>query len=245
MREPKYNKNRLSQYFYGAWKSREDDRIHAFKDDNKRDEVNQIAELFVNDIINGATDIISSLSGEKTRDAFKYLINESQSERDNDITWVVSELLDDYLGIRTIEAQATAENRLYHLIAWCAEGKVSLMTKDYLHRAAECYLYGFDEQFIIMCRSALEAAFLNAVPDNLCKKYFRKKNNEDYTLWQRIEVGSKENLYENQIVKYARYIKNVANDLLHPEKGRKFPITEKRVLDIMMKTIICVCELEK
>lgn len=244
MEQKHYNENRLSQDFHEVLKSREHERYHEFPNSGQRDEVYQVADSLIKAILDGSTDIISNVSVQDAKRAWRDLVKAP----DDHVLRVAWELLDEKLGTRTIIAQKMAEERFFHLLAWCSDGNVSPLTKHYLHRAAECYLYGFDEQCVIMCRSSLEAAFSNAVPDKTCedsprlKQKYKGRNQHDFTLKDRIEVAKDTNTCTQNVYDYANWIRNTANDVVH--KGRN-AIKEEELRNIVMKTIVCVSELEK
>jgi len=62
MREPCYNKDRLSECFHGAWQSRDEERYYTSGDKTSRDEVLFAAEHQARAIVDGATDLISEVT---------------------------------------------------------------------------------------------------------------------------------------------------------------------------------------
>lgn len=249
MVSPKYNEHRLSESFYGAWESHHEERYYSLQGSEEyRDEIIQIAIYQAQAILDGATDLMSPISTERAGKLYKQMLStlmdhSSKSDKDKDIAWVLQETIDDNLGTFTIEAQATAENRINHLLAFVQNYGVSIYTKKYLHRITQCYLFGFDEQCIIMCRSALESALIQSVPDNMCKKHKPKKDDK-YYLGNRIEVAKELDLFNKDFFEHITYINETAKDLIHPDRCNSVHLNDDIVRDILMKTVACISILE-
>lgn len=60
-----------------------------------------------------------------------------------------------------------AEQRLVQLVALIASRPLSQRAASYLDRATRLYLWGFDPECLIMCRSALEAAVASRLYDEV------------------------------------------------------------------------------
>lgn len=103
---------------------------------------------------------------------------------------------------------------------------------QFLGRLSRCYIWGFDSECVILCRSAVDTAFRETIRDSLCEKH--KKNNADnrIDLAKRIKTAYKESLIDENIKEMAFFIKNCGNDAVHSQ-----PATEVNVFDIIKKTI--------
>lgn len=249
MASPHYNEDRLSQYFHGAWESRHEERYYSFGPNHDyRDEVLRIASFQAQMVLDGVMDLASPYSTERAKRLYRQAIDahsaDSKTEKEKDIAWALPEIIDDSLGVFVIEAQAKAENRIHDLIGFMQTHPVSKPTKRYLRRITECYLFGFDEQCIIMCRSALESALMQFIPNDKCEKHMPKEGFAHYSLNDRIEVAEKLGLFPCEFFEIVRYIKNTANDLIHPDRYKSVTVTDDVVRDILMKTVVCISFLE-
>jgi hypothetical protein len=249
MTSPKYNENKLSEAFYGAWESRHEERYYSLHGSEEyREKIIQIAGFQAQVILDGATDLMSGISTERASKLYKQMLNtlrddDSKSDKEKDIAWILEETLDDRLGSFTIEAQTTAENRINHLVAFLQNYPVSPYTRKYLHRMTQCYLFGFDEQCIIMCRSALEGAFIQAIPDSVCRKHKLKRNNQ-YYLGDRIEAAKEMGMFPPAFFDMVECINKIAKDIIHPDRYESVHLNDDVVQDILMKTVACISILE-
>jgi hypothetical protein len=140
--------------------------------------------------------------------------------------------------------QASAESRFTKLVLLGKKALIDPRTADYLRRVSQCYLVGLDEQCVIMCRSALEAAFLQAVPDHVCEAIpeVRKaprtgRGKPEYSLDDRMRAASAKGIAGDGLLKMARFVKKVANELLHPERETRHRLDDEMMDMIVMETI--------
>ena len=156
----------------------------------------------------------------------------------------VHRVIDEQLGQIVVSMQASAESRFMKLVLMGKKVLIDSRTADYLRRVTQCYLVGLDEQCVIMCRSVLEAAFLQAVPDRVCeetpevrKPPPRGRDRPEYSLVDRMRAASAKGIADDGTLKLARFVKNVANDLIHPEREMRHKLDEGAMDMIVMETI--------
>lgn len=257
---PAYNKNRPSDYFLRALNHRKDEQIEKANEISSAEEniaeILEIADRQAKFIIDGATDLVSPKSSTRAFRLYKRIIdgikNKTFSKKEEGAGYLVNECLDDYLAKRTIDLQTVAEERILHLLVCGSDSYPCYLTKRYLHMITECYLYGFDVQCVIMCRSALEASFMQAVPDSLCKQYFKPKiiphKKNYFSLGHRLWIAKKEKICSKNtetVCDWADQVNTRANDLLHPDRDKSIALSQEVLIDTIMKTIQCIVAVDK
>lgn len=108
-------------------------------------------------------------------------------------------------------------NRLLRLVDLFMQEKPQGQTVDFLRRISRCYIWGFDPECVILCRSALDTAFKDKIHDKICKKYRRPAARYGYTLAQRINAAEKENMISSDRAKKARAVNGVATETVHDQ----------------------------
>jgi len=98
---------------------------------------------------------------------------------------------------------------------------------DFLRLVTRCYIWGFDAECIVLCRSAMEKAIKDKL---MCEKRLGKK--QYYTLKHRIEVAKREGLIDDNIAKIADGIRDRGNTVVH-----KDPKATKLVSQTIHETI--------
>jgi hypothetical protein len=248
---PKFNNDRLSSFYYEVLKSRDHERFYSIpENDEYRDQILQIAKFQAKVILDGATDLISYISTKRSQKLYSEMLallreDYPGPEKNKTIAWALYESIDDSLGCFTVEMQAIAENRFHRLIGLLQDFNVSLYTKKYLHRIAKCYLFGFDEACIIMCRSSLEAAFMQRITRSMCNHYREQNDCDDYdNLSFRIRVAKSMGWFNEAFYTQVAHIKNTANDILHPNRNSPETLTDKLILEVLINTLVCINVLE-
>jgi hypothetical protein len=240
-----YNEGRLSEAFYNSIANSRDDRI---LDDNKdMQNLMESSEKWADLLFQVGS---SPLSEKSAIDAqiFIYKLQESHNEK---LREHVEKILDEHIGKFIVKMQYIAENRFLKLIDMGQSALINVKTLEYLRRATLCYLFGLDEQCLIMCRSVLEAAFLDTVPDIDCEKNLKvaKKPRHgrtkiEYTLSDRIATLQNKSTKYRELCKEAYLINKSANELIHPDRdAHNFPLN--RIDDLLKKTIQIVKELSQ
>lgn len=108
--------------------------------------------------------------------------------------------------------------KLYILVIKTAPSKT---TQSFLSRLSRCFVWGFDPECIILCRSAIDAAFRDVVDDEICRKYEILPRSYEFTLSSRIQAAFKEGIIDNRIRNAAYRVKNRGDKAVHyqPDLG--------------------------
>jgi len=77
------------------------------------------------------------------------------------------------------------------------------------------------------------------------KNALPNRDKPEYTLSNRIEAAIIRGIAGPETVKMARFVKNIANDFIHPQCERKRELNEKFMLMIIMETIEVIQALSK
>jgi len=88
-------------------------------------------------------------------------------------------------------------------------------TADFLRRVSRCYLWGFDPECIILCRSVLDTAFREAVSDERCESALGLPKGCEFSLSNRIEVAYKKGLISRRARQAAHRVKHRGNKAVH------------------------------
>jgi hypothetical protein len=106
-------------------------------------------------------------------------------------------------------------------------------TLSFLRRLSRCYIWGFDPECVILCRSVIDTAFKDTITDSLCEKYYTKRKPEDdFGLANRIVTAKKEKIITSDISKLAFLVKDRGDKAVHAQ-----PDVTKDVLGTIANTI--------
>jgi hypothetical protein len=245
MEERPYNEGRLSQAFDNAIANSRDGRIEDFYGTGlEAPGVMERSEQLARLIFHGAKDLVSHESVGRAQQEIEAIFSAPETDEKELLKAQVIRVIDEQIGHAIVAMQACAESRFIKLVCIGKEALIDSRTADYLRRVTQCYLLGLDEQCVIMCRSALEAAFLQAVPDHVCdsvpqvrKVPWKGHDKPEYTLDNRIKAALDKKIVNGGIRKLARGVKDVANDLLHPDREMRRTPDDKTMDMIVMETI--------
>jgi hypothetical protein len=119
--------------------------------------------------------------------------------------------------------------RMLHLWACLLEGAPSPKCLAFLRRVSRCYVWGFEPECIIMCRSALEAAFDAEVATDECIGVLgdehrpRRDGVPVYDLYDRVNVAKEKGYIDSEAKAKADRIREAGNAMVHrrplPPKG--------------------------
>jgi len=245
MDDKPYNEGRLSESFDNAIANSRDGRIEDFYGTElDASEIMDDSEHLARVIFHGAKDLVSDESIARAQEELESLFAAPDSPEKEMLVPHVHRVIDEQIGRVIVSMQASAESRFMKLVLLGKKALIDSRTGDYLRRVSQCYLVGLDEQCVIMCRSALEAAFLQTVPDRTCDQVaeVRKtprpgRETPEYTLDDRMRAAKAAGIVDDGVLKLARFVKNVANDLVHPERERRRALDQKTMDMILMETI--------
>ncbi len=246
MKGKTYNDGRLSEAFYNAVANSRDSRIENLSGmELDVSEIMDRSKRLARAILNGANDLVSDSSVARAQEEIESMFSDKATTENNEVLAThVGQVIDEQMGYSIVSMQASAESRFIKLVLLGQKVLIDKQTSEYLRHVTFCYLIGLDEQCIIMCRSALEAAFLQAIPDFMCeevpevrKKPLPNKEKPEYSLNDRIKTASAKNITTEYILKLARFVKNIANDLIHPNRKMQRELDEK-VMDMIVKETV-------
>jgi hypothetical protein len=104
--------------------------------------------------------------------------------------------------------------RLYNLVLSTSPSE---STQQFLTRLCRCYIWGFDPECVMLCRSVIDTAFNKKVTYKMCKKYPVEDNKSPFSLENRIEVALKEKFIDRDIAKKAHSIRLRGNTAVHKQ----------------------------
>lgn len=99
------------------------------------------------------------------------------------------------------------------------ECKMNKNIVDFLTRVTRSYVWGFDTECIILCRSAMDKAIKDKVTYEMYENFEKRfgKQKEGYVLFTRIKVAQQEGLIDEEIAKIAHAIRLRGNEVLHDD----------------------------
>jgi hypothetical protein len=105
------------------------------------------------------------------------------------------------------------EDDLYHV----RKIRLTPAVKDFLLLVRRSYLWGFDTESVILCRSAMEKALENRVTYEICEKYFGPPHGGGYSLQDRIIAAKREGILNDETAEIAEKIRLRGNTALHKD----------------------------
>lgn len=134
----------------------------------------------------------------------------------------VEEHLAIYLAKNFINKINKAADRLVSLeysLTIMENFKMNKTIAKFLTLVTRSYVWGFDAECIILCRSAMEKAIEDKVTYEMCENILGKRygKQQNYVLADRIMVAQKEGLIEKEIAKIANNIRVRGNKVLHDD----------------------------
>jgi hypothetical protein len=145
------------------------------------------------------------------------------------------ERLEAYFAENSIEKIEEAASRLMSLeneLYITGNLHLTPAVKDFLQLVMRSYLWGFDAECIILCRSAMENAIKNRVTDDMCEKHLGPSTREHYSLPDRIFAAKREGILNDEITKIATSIKWRGDTTVH-----KDPNATKNIYGTITDTI--------
>jgi len=143
------------------------------------------------------------------------------------------ELARDLVGNRLEEA-AKRVMQLIEVATTCEIGKVTTL---FLMRVSRCFVWQFDTECVIMCRSALDTAFQDTVSVELCESRKKSRGHHGYTLQDRIEAALPR-LIDKSAYDAAKRVKTRGDKTVHYE-----PDAVKDVLGTIKDTMLVIEQL--
>jgi len=125
------------------------------------------------------------------------------------------------VGRNTIKVQAEAELRILKLLPLVRLSQPGWRVRDFLRRVSRCYIYGFDTECAVMCRSVLEAELDEQISLEDCITVLgseRRGGGPDapiYDFTDRIAVARSLGRLDQTLADKANRVRTIANNLLH------------------------------
>lgn len=108
----------------------------------------------------------------------------------------------------------------------------SQAVQQFLARLGRCYIWGFEPECVMLCRSVIDNAFIEAVDDAMCERHPRKNGRAGFTLADRIRVAFEETIIDSRTRDIADQIRLRGNHAVHNQ-----PDVTKDVLGTMRDTL--------
>ena len=172
-------------------------------------------------LIRGAGDLASDHS-QPLHEAVAGLNDGNDPQHRSDPAVVtLSEALQYCLGRDAVEMVATAEQRIWRLLLLTQQFQPSKRAAAFLRRVSRCYVYGFDPECAVMCRSVLQAAFDAEISDEDCQqvlgraKGIKRTNSSPFDLADRVAVARKKGRISDSSTTKAAAIRAAGNVVIH------------------------------
>jgi hypothetical protein len=124
------------------------------------------------------------------------------------------------LAYKVIGKICLGADRVLELFRMVLKTRPSEPTQKFLGRLARCYIWGFEPECVILCRSVLDTAFNNdAVDVDVCEKHRGKRKNNEFTLKDRIIAAAEEGIIDDRMKKLAIDINKRGNLAVHCRPG--------------------------
>ncbi|MBD3350682.1 MAG: DUF4145 domain-containing protein [Candidatus Lokiarchaeota archaeon] len=135
-------------------------------------------------------------------------------EKESPLRLVWERLSIEYAGTLTSSVSDLANRtiELYQLILHVTPSKEVI---PYLSNLAKCYIWGFDSECIILCRSVIDNAFSKKTNNQICEKHLGERHWKNFTLEERILVAQKEGILDENMKTIADTIRTNGNDVVH------------------------------
>jgi hypothetical protein len=145
------------------------------------------------------------------------------------ITWesFVIELVGD--AMKRVQAGSV---RMIELAQLIVDANPPRRTLDYLRRISACFIWGFDPECIILCRSALDTAFREKVSDEICEEVFHATEERDFGLKTRILAAHRKGMISDGLRDTAVRIKDRGDKAVHYD-----PDATREVLGTVRDTV--------
>lgn len=137
-------------------------------------------------------------------------------------------------GIAKVEEGAFRLLSLLNVLRSIENLTLSRPVTDFLKLVTRSYIWGFDTECVILCRSAMEMAIHDNVTDEMCESLLGSQRGY-YTLIDCIAVAKQECLINGDIAKIADKIRLRGNKTLHGD-----PTATKDILGTIKDTVLII-----
>lgn len=198
-------------------------------------------------LVDGATDL-ASMSFPGVLEVLSQLVEGGYSDTQGEIVAkAVSEEIEYLLGCEVVQiAKGTAE-RMWKLLLLAHRLDPGWESAAFLKRVSRCYLFGFDPECVVMCRSTLDAHFNAKIPDNVCARELevedspRRNGPSVFRLCDRIAVAKMTDRISPETAEKADQVRGAGNAVVHhwPEVPKAFG----DCLNVISTTVAVIREL--
>ncbi len=139
---------------------------------------------------------------------------------------------------------ASAANNMWELFAILTQiqkAPIPEIPLNYLKRVFRCYIWGLKPECVILCRSVLDVAIDEKIPDKLCAKYLNP-NKEDYTLGDKLKTIKQSKLFNKELIDLLYRVKHRGDKCIHGDMDIVQDI-KGTVVDTC-KALIAICEVK-
>lgn len=148
----------------------------------------------------------------------QYVTHQAQNQRPPEdsllkLVWerLCIDLAKDFADTRLV----VGANRILLLSELLLDEQPSNATVRFLRRISRCFIWGFDAECVILCRGAIDTAFMVAVSDEICDKHGLKKAKYGHTLANRIKAAKLEGIIDERTKKVAFRVNEPATEAAH------------------------------
>ncbi|MBW8001019.1 MAG: DUF4145 domain-containing protein [Planctomycetes bacterium] len=143
------------------------------------------------------------------------------------------------LAWESVEKMTKGARRIFDLYKLVLDAHLSKPTRQFLARLSRCYIWGFEPECVMLCRSVLDTAFRENILDDICERHCREKH-VDFTLSNRIYAAFKEGLIDRNTRTLAQRIKRDGDNAVHYQ-----PDITKDVFGTICDTLTVIEQLQK
>jgi hypothetical protein len=205
----------VANYYHPEGEDHRKELLSLQGDEHLAPQLEAIAEL----LLGGATDLAA---GEVATfgEAIQSLIamGDSPGKIATRLPFVMT-TLDLWLADDVVSLARTAEKRFEALLSLARRTTISKATAAFLKRVSRCYLYGFDVECAIMCRSAMDAEFQSEISADDCIAKLGRRPTRDgeplLDLSDRIAVAGSTGRLDKELVDLAHKLRKETNSLVH------------------------------
>jgi len=124
------------------------------------------------------------------------------------------------LGAQAVGMCEKGAKRLLDLAILAIPAELSQRTRRFLQRVSRCYVWGFDAECAVFCRSVVEASFQDVVPDEACRSALG--DGARVNLSNRIEAAHRKMLVSDTVRDAAHRVRDAGNSAVHDTPDTSF-----------------------
>jgi hypothetical protein len=183
----------------------------------------------------------SDISVEEKCRRMKELFHEhpADPEDENSPLRLVWERLFIDLAQKAINRTDEGTKRMFQLYGLVLQTHPSPATQKFLSRLGRCYIWGFDPECVMLCRSVIDTAFGEAVSDDLCEKHPRD-GRVRLDLAHKIWIACEEGMIDKSTQRIADCVRLRGNTAIHGQ-----PDATKDVFGTIRDTVAVLERLAK